>query len=181
MTIIQFHKVPHAVAGACLVNVERQCELAGGEVVLGWSVQELVEGMIEQHQHHVVWRSPDGQLLDLTPTADLETFAPDGSADTIFGLPCNFLPDPTAHFTGVKPNRRALPSKFVPLQDSPAVKRCCNALAIANEAMYSGDYDRAAYWNSKAEDAMRRLFPRLSFPIPERSVVEMFGRSIRAG
>src|ERR1700730_14900814 len=50
----------------CVGNVRRRIAASGGEEVLGWKIWEWYGVMIEA-EFHMVWRSPDGQLHDVTP------------------------------------------------------------------------------------------------------------------
>lgn len=68
----------------CFWNVHEQVERHGGKIVFGWAIFEF-SGAYFEAQHHAVWRSPEENLVDITPPAypDLtETmFAEDPSAD----------------------------------------------------------------------------------------------------
>ena len=59
-------------------------ERDAGESVFGWAVFAF-PGAYWEAQHHAVWRSPAGDLLDVTPPvyADLKTtlFVSDDAAD----------------------------------------------------------------------------------------------------
>jgi SEC-C motif len=50
----------------CVGNVRRRTAALGGEEVLGWKIWEWYGVMIEA-EFHMVWRSPDGQVHDVTP------------------------------------------------------------------------------------------------------------------
>jgi hypothetical protein len=75
---------PYGPEGQCYQNAQRKCLAAGGSVVLGWSIFHE-PGVLLAAYHHAIWRSPDGQLIDLeTPWAPeehtrLTTFLPDPS------------------------------------------------------------------------------------------------------
>ncbi len=71
---------PDAVASFCFDNVSREIDRMGGAVVPGWAIWNL-NGAYFEAEHHGVWRSPTGELVDLSPQ-------PNG-ADHIL-----FLPDP---------------------------------------------------------------------------------------
>ena len=58
--------VVHAVPLECFDTVRRQVELYGGECVYGWQVWEWPALFLEA-EFHAVWRTPDGQLRDITP------------------------------------------------------------------------------------------------------------------
>ena len=56
----------------CVDNVRRRIAASGGEEVLGWKIWEWYGVMIEA-EFHMVWRSPDGQLHDVTPNPKSST------------------------------------------------------------------------------------------------------------
>lgn len=57
-----------ALVRDCFQNVAKQVAISGGESVTGWAIREFPNWFIEA-EFHAVWRSPDGELLDLTPMA----------------------------------------------------------------------------------------------------------------
>lgn len=50
----------------CFDNSVAQAAHAGGEAVYGWAVWHW-PGRWFEAEHHAVWRSPDGELVDVTP------------------------------------------------------------------------------------------------------------------
>ena len=73
----------HPEAGAqvneCFPNVEAKVQRDGGAIVHGWQLWEWPNVLIEG-EFHAVWRSPGGDLIDITPKADGEgriLFVPD--------------------------------------------------------------------------------------------------------
>jgi hypothetical protein len=54
------------VINECIWNVRNQVEKEGGEVVLGWSISEWY-GVMMEATFHVVLRTKEGKLIDLTP------------------------------------------------------------------------------------------------------------------
>lgn len=63
----------------CFADVARKVKSYGGSVQHGWTVWES-EGTLIEGEFHAVWRSPEGDLLDVTPKADGERrilFIPD--------------------------------------------------------------------------------------------------------
>ncbi|MFC1638837.1 SEC-C metal-binding domain-containing protein [Patescibacteria group bacterium] len=64
----------------CVENVRGRVQSEGGEAVLGWQIWEWY-GVLIEAEFHMVWKSSDGELSDITPKE----------------LPCDnilFLPDP---------------------------------------------------------------------------------------
>lgn len=77
----------------CYQNVYRLVTQRGGEVVLGWMV-DLVPGVYIELMHHAIWRTPGGELLDVTAPQDGErdkngpiVFIPDDSVQINFDRP----------------------------------------------------------------------------------------------
>jgi hypothetical protein len=60
------------ISGACHLNVAHRVQHHGGERVFGWMI--WTGPMFTEGEFHSVWRSPDGELLDITPRADGEKF-----------------------------------------------------------------------------------------------------------
>lgn len=64
----------------CHLNAWCQMRVAGGAVQHGWILAQDKSQAFCEAIFHTVWRSPDGQLVDVTPRADLEKrvlFIPD--------------------------------------------------------------------------------------------------------
>ena len=80
----------------CYGNVERLVSGRGGEAVSGWIVYEGGAGRYLKLVHHHLWRTPDGDLVDPTPSDERRNL---------------FLPDPT-------PDRKQA-SLYIQLDDSP--------------------------------------------------------------
>ena len=75
---VRVSPVKFATFNECHPNVIAHVKTHGGDAVPGWCVwesQELIEGVF-----HSVWRSPAGELIDITPHRDEEKrilFIPD--------------------------------------------------------------------------------------------------------
>lgn len=52
-------------ANECFSIVEEQIAANGGSMAVGWAIWEW-PGVFIEAEYHAVWKSPDGQLLDLT-------------------------------------------------------------------------------------------------------------------
>ena len=103
----------------CFDNVKRKIEECGGEVQFGWQFLQVPVGTtpgVLVAIHHAVWKSPEGDLNDITPCVKLtvrsETgvmFLPDDTAT---------LPRPLGYEVGI-----ARPGKFYPLATTAKVKK----------------------------------------------------------
>ena len=76
------------VPGECYDNVAAQVRTQSGRAQQGWVIWEI-KGVCLDAEHHTVWVSPNGELIDVTPKLDGE--------NTVL-----FLPDPKVRFTGVE-------------------------------------------------------------------------------
>ena len=65
---LQVDNIPesYAVYGVCDVNVAEKIRREGGEAVFGWDIFILGDVLVEA-EWHVIWRSPEGLLVDITP------------------------------------------------------------------------------------------------------------------
>lgn len=76
---VPVHPEPGAQVNECFPNVKAKIEKNGGAIVHGWQLWEWPNVLVEA-EFHAVWRSLDGNLIDITPKADGEEkilFIPD--------------------------------------------------------------------------------------------------------
>jgi hypothetical protein len=78
----------------CFDNVARQIKRRRGSVAYGWAIWHW-PGKYFEAEHHGVWRSPGGILLDVSPQLD-------GRRGILF------LPDPTAVYDPLAPRSNIL-------------------------------------------------------------------------
>lgn len=76
---------PNATPDNCYSNVQEAVRQRGGSAVYGWIVWISGRGHYLKIVHHAVWRSPEGLLLDVTPSDDRRNL---------------FLPDPQQPYRG---------------------------------------------------------------------------------
>lgn len=72
----------------CYSNVERVVEQKGGQKLIGWQVWEW-PGYFAEAECHAVWKSPTGELFDVTPKIEKQIL---------------FIEDPKVHFSGNRIN-----------------------------------------------------------------------------
>lgn len=75
---------PDAITSFCFDNVARQISAMGGTAVPGWAIWNI-SGVYLEAEHHGVWRSPSGELVDVSPQLN-------GAVRILF------LPDPDAPY-----------------------------------------------------------------------------------
>ena len=86
---------PSATAepSACFDNVARKIARAGGSMACGWAIWN-VPGVCYEAEHHGAWRSPRGEIVDVSPqpnNARRIMFLPDEAA----------IYDPQAHRSNI--------------------------------------------------------------------------------
>lgn len=96
---------PKAVLHECYANVRRKIKNHGGSMQLGWLIWET-PGIMLEGMSHAVWRSPQDELVDVTPQMD-------GEAQLLF------LPDSSATIQNEYGN--VIASRRMPLVDDPVV------------------------------------------------------------
>jgi len=109
-TYITVNSLPGGTMDDCFSNVKQRIAIAGGTEVLGWTIWALPV-MIEA-EFHAVWRSPTGDLVDVSPRRGGETRI-------------LFLPDSTKRYEGRLVNNIRLPvyrndvlaERFIKLSD----------------------------------------------------------------
>jgi hypothetical protein len=99
---VPFRPLPEAPLRECFSVVAGHVLANGGQVVLGWNIVEL-KGIWLEAEFHAIWRSPDGELLDLTPREFPQS-------------QYLFLPDGEQPYEGTQ-----VESKFHPLTNHPSV------------------------------------------------------------
>lgn len=89
--------------GFCGFNVRAKIAQAGGERVVGWVVW-LAPGAYIEAERHVVWQTPAGELIDVTPK-------PDGERTVLF------VPEAASNWDGSEFQANV----FRPLSNAPQV------------------------------------------------------------
>ena len=57
---------PGATPSDCFINADAYARKHGGSVLYGWQIWQW-PGVLLDAEFHAVWRSPDGELVDVTP------------------------------------------------------------------------------------------------------------------
>jgi hypothetical protein len=146
----------------CRDNVFTKIAHDGGEAVFGWRVSR--ELLYSEYQAHCVWRSPNGELFDVTPTCG--EIDDDGYAATTFVIGnmsghCEFI-DGEADWGNLE---KAPNSRFVPHDpNNRDVVLACRYLSRSTNAELRArgttKYDRAwqemKKWDEKAARHLSR-------------------------
>lgn len=90
-----------AIFRNCYWNVQREVYRSGGDIVFGWFIVEI-PGIFFICWHHAIWRSPQGNLIDITPsdfddysrglTAFVRDYRQDYNIDWPPAVPQKFVP-----------------------------------------------------------------------------------------
>lgn len=129
--------------GYCLQNAEYQVAQQGGSVVYGWQITE--GACYYEILHHVIWRSPDGELIDVTP-------------HMLGATEIRFLADKSATTRGEKPFRLMRPTLYLPKKTSKRAAEGCRALFMSGQAIWNGDEAAAIRWTRKAEECFSKAY-----------------------
>jgi hypothetical protein len=114
--LVKVQPEPTAKRLYCLHNVWKKVKEAGGSPVLGWEFSD--KGSCLLARHHVVWQSPEGHFLDITPD-DTPGITEEGRLV--------FLPDPAIEiFADRRGHLLAPPNKYFPVSK---VKSVCKAIS----------------------------------------------------
>lgn len=99
-SVLTIPRFPEGPAGGCYWNVDSMIKKHGGHLVLGWMIHWLPD-LYVQATHHGVWKTPEGELVDITldqfdaVKGDIKegitTFAPDNSLDIDLNWPVMHL------------------------------------------------------------------------------------------
>lgn len=100
---IPVHPTANCKINDCFHNVDMVVQQNGGASVLGWTIWQRANVLIEAEAHSV-WKSPQGNLVDITPHSHNE--------EQIL-----FLEDHSIHYYN-----KPIPSRRVPLSPSPLVQ-----------------------------------------------------------
>lgn len=131
----------------CWANVQKRIRALGGRAVYGWEVRPDPLLPVEVRASHVVWESPGGDLMCVTPRFE----AVDGGY-TVVGWPdsIRFVRDDAATFEG-----RSRGTRYVAGDTSLAA--ACEYMTRADAALFAGaDIEKCKYWTGRANAELRR-------------------------
>jgi len=151
---------PQSLDNDCYRNCVNKVARDGGEVVVGWRLTPASEGtsLIASLDHHAVWRSPSGELIDISRRAALDHGRlVTGIEDTAI----DFEIDPAATFSPTGIGRL---SRYVPLVDDKLglLRKACELATASAEFRAGGRSDKADYAHRKAQQLLDRHYSRRS-------------------
>ena len=123
----------HALPNECFDNVWEQMRREGGGFAYGWCIWEWPHVYLEA-EHHSVWISPEGTMVDVTPK-------PEGETQILFLRDDTLLPDTT--FTKRIENRR------FSLKSDPDITRFFEAASAVNRFVDEHSIGKEAKFNSR--------------------------------
>lgn len=149
---------PESLDNDCYRNCVNKVAREGGEVVVGWrrTPATTERPMIASIDHHAIWRSPQGELIDISRRATIDH----GRLVTgIEDREIDFEIDPEATFSVEGKGRL---SRYVPLTEDKyglLEKACAFATAeVEHRAMRRPD--KADYAHRKAQQLLNLHFER---------------------
>lgn len=145
---------PQSLDNDCYRNCVAKVARDGGEVVVGWRRTPASErgSLIASLDHHAVWRSPAGELIDISRRAALDQ----GRLVTgIEDVVIDFEIDPEATFSPTGVGRI---SRYVPLVDDRfgLLHKACELATASAEFRAGGLADKAEYAHRKAQQLLDR-------------------------
>lgn len=147
----------------CSANVQKAVSKFGGEMVTGWLVTDCHWWW--QYIHHAVWKTPEGQLVDITPQfAELH-----GDDALSYLMQRDFWPDPSATFIG----HLGRPCRYIPKPSSHhEIASVCEYLRLSDRCFYlTKELDKAEEFTAKANSVLRKYGGSISSP-----PIEMLGK-----
>lgn len=133
----------YSSAGECHRSVAQKIKQDGGSAQFGWVIWEIPPWEI-QVEFHSVWKSPEGELVDVTPPLHQ-------------GPSVLFLPDPTTVYDG-----RNIPGLHYPYDDGPL---CREYIEIVTEQ------EKILYPSGELHDGSKGVPLLLLAPLMKRMVV----------
>ncbi|MCB1065809.1 MAG: hypothetical protein KDN20_23185 [Verrucomicrobiae bacterium] len=152
----------------CYGNVARYCEEHGGEAQHGWAIWEYPKVYIEA-EFHCVWRSPENELIDITPNLPPYTWI-------------LFLPDPKRIYRD-----RLIDNIRKPLRRDKEIldlHRVCEEWYRKKKLQFEPDFEETPEWRRdmlqihQKRMAVNRLLERkfghiLAEAVPDRMASQM--------
>jgi hypothetical protein len=92
-TYLPIRPAPAAIVSHCFDNVAAQILKYGGDIAYGWAIWSW-PGVYFEAEHHGVWRSRTGELVDITPGGA-------GAKRILFLLDPSAVYDPTAYRSNI--------------------------------------------------------------------------------
>ena len=130
-----------AIVNACYQNVEDKVARDGGSAQYGWHFSHKYAPGISEvgylvATHHAVWRSPKGQLIDVTPFHPTQSLRPLNLDGKVY-----FLIDDKAEPARIEGYPVPLPMKYFALNSGKKLKAYLDELSIKEEASCA-EYNR---------------------------------------
>lgn len=148
---------PLAEFNNCFKNCAAKVARDGGRVVLGWRKTSATPlcNLISSIDHHAIWESPNGELVDITPRhRRIDGILEECSEDVI-----EFEIDPSATFEDDK----SRPSRYVPsAEDSYGyLQEACLWFEKAVSHDETGYAQKMDYADRKAKELIERHLKRI--------------------
>lgn len=148
---------------SCIQNVAKRIKALGGSAVFGWEVQDC--GFYVSKMAHVVWRSPEGELFDVTPYAtEVGEIDADGNYPVIAEFKdIEFEPDSEMSFTGHEDTPTPI---YVAKSDNWNLKKALEHHRTVDKKLWKQDLGGAQYHARKANEFLKRSGIRGGWDVP---------------
>jgi hypothetical protein len=142
----------------CTSNVAKRIRALGGSAVYGWLIDpDPNTDKYVRKMPHCVWRSPGGELQDVTPYFTGER---DGEIAFAEFKDIEFEPDDSCNWGE---GRCTINGQYV--ATDPRLNEACRFMTIADSFMNTRDLDKCRYWTGRANKAAERVgFPGWDTP-----------------
>ena len=137
----------------CTSNVAKRIRVFGGSAVYGWLIDpDPNTDKYVRKMPHCVWRSPEGELQDVTPYLTGEIAGDLAIAEF---RDIEFEPDNSCNWGE---GRCTIRGQYIAID--PRLKEACRFMTIADGFLNSGELDKCRYWTERAN----RTAQRIGFP-----------------
>jgi hypothetical protein len=141
----------------CYSNVQKRIRALGGKMAFGWMIRD--DRYYRIRVSHVVWESPDGELVCVTPQF---TGLKGETAIIEYPEAIDFERDDAAQFT-----EKALDNVYEALVDDARIKTACDYMTRADRCMRLEDLERCRYWTERANALSRKSVMRGGWDVPD--------------
>lgn len=136
---LQVQPEADATINECFPNVEAKIQNDGGSIVYGWQLWEWPHVLIEA-EFHAVWRSPEGELKEITPKQH-------GEGKILF------LPDHKRVYRGI-----SVDNMRIALRDDPLIH---HFIAVSKEIVKFMNHGERAYQHDYVSIPAHQIEPLL--------------------
>jgi hypothetical protein len=150
---------PYSRENECYVNCMEKVARDGGAVVVGWRRTCATIGaaaLIATLDHHAVWKSPEGELIDVSP----RLIFVDSKAERVTDNVIDFMVDPTATFDDPRCARDSFTIPMAP-DIFGYLKKAFERMDQRAKHFYADEISKANYEGQKIEELLNAHIQRI--------------------